>query len=312
MNWGSQSWENSEPQEYVNFAHTNMPRTTWMPPGVTKRFLFMDDLPFLMYEHGLFDVTGRATDKTICLAKNGLDPNGCPCCDGKLYPRYLGYFSVCNLGTVEFNSNGSAQVVGYVSQKGILYQFDVEAYGARVGTQKAPGFIQTIKRQIAKRGGNLAGCVFDITRSGPQAASSGDQIEFVEFVPREHWQAYITQLGADDPRRGTDVDLNIRPLDWHKVMTPHTYAELTAVMRGYKPKAKGFGQGANQGGQGANQGGSARGASYGAPGGGAPANGARGSTWTPQAAQTDNGGAQARNGGAWQHTLPPQDDDIPF
>jgi len=236
MSWATQSWENTEPQETVDFTDKHAPRRVWIYPGITKRYLFLDGTPFKFFEHSLYDVTKRSKDKCICLAKNPIDERGCPVCDGDIYAAMIGYFSVIDMGEVKYNSQNQVILEGYVGKDDVLFQFERNAYGARAGSKAKPGMLQKIKRQMAKRGGSIKGCVFDIHRSGQKVEGAGDELEFVDQVDAEHWVEYLESQGGNNPQRG-DRPLEATPYDFMQVFKPHSYEELTKLMAGFSGKS---------------------------------------------------------------------------
>jgi len=85
--------------------------------------------------------------------------------------------------------------------------------------------LQEYRRQMNIRGGNIVGCVFDVTRSGKLVETIGDKVDFVERVEPSKWGEYFSSLGADDAKNELELD----PFDWIEVFKPHTYEQLQNI-----------------------------------------------------------------------------------
>ena len=91
--------------------------------------------------------------------------------------------------------------------------------------------LQEYKRQMNIRGGNIVGCVFDVTRSGKLVETIGDKVDFVERVDKDKWEDYFNALGAAD----CENDLELEPFDYMEVFKQHSYEALQNLC-GTKPK----------------------------------------------------------------------------
>jgi len=246
MGFGKQSWDDTEPTDDGGGGDGQRyaPRRFWIPKPAedgkqfTKRVMFIDSTPFCFFEHSLFKITNSTKDRCICLEKNGLDERGCPVCDKDLWAYYIGYFSVINMGDVRLNGS-DLTLEGWTNPKNDkLFQFGREALGAKRGGKDKPGMLQEWKRQIDRRGGDIVGCVFDLTRSGKLVETTGDRVEFIERVPPEKWEEYFKALGSDE----TENDLILEPIDYMEEFKQHSYDALQSLC-GTAPKPAGGGSG---------------------------------------------------------------------
>jgi hypothetical protein len=205
----------------------------WIPVGVTKRVIFLDELPFCFWGHGMYKVTGNSWEVEICLKKHRLDKRGCPLCESEFWPSYIGNFSVIDMGTVVTDEDG-VHLEGWVSDKGVNYQFGRKALGAKTGGKDKPGILPKLKRLADKRGGNLIGTVWDVFRSGQKVEAVGDEWEFVEQVKptAEAIKSYLVGLGADP------AQLKLQPINYAELFKPSTFDRLERLCRGSGGGAK--------------------------------------------------------------------------
>jgi hypothetical protein len=199
----------------------------WTPVGVTKRIVFLDEFPFCFWGHSLWAITGNSWEVEICLKKHRLDKRGCPLCASEMWPSYIGNFSVIDMGTLE-----DGQLKGWVSDKGVNYQFGRKFLGAKSGGKDKPGMLPKLKRLADKRGGKLIGTVWDVYRSGQKVEAVGDEWEFVEQVKptAEAIKRYLLDLGAEEKY------LKVQPINYAELFKPNTFERLERLCRGASPK----------------------------------------------------------------------------
>lgn len=226
MSWGSQSWDSVDDfGGSEKTASNDGPRTFYMPQGVTKRIIFLDNAPFTFWQHSLYEITRSAKDKEICLKKNRIAQE-CPICDKELWASMIGYFTVVDMGDVKRGAGGEVKLEGWTSDKGVVYQFGKKLLGAKRGGKDKPGILKKIAR-LAERHGDLTGCVFDVYRSGGKVESCGDEWDFVEKVAPDQIADYLRNAGAED-----DHVADLTPYNYTEVFEPKTVEQLKAIVSG--------------------------------------------------------------------------------
>ena len=228
MAFGQTGWDNTEPEDSGGDWEKYAPRRLWIPKPkedgtqFTKRIMCLDSQPFCFHEHSLYKITGSTKDHCICLAKNGLSEAGCPVCDKEQWAYYIGYLSIIDMGDVKYGQGGTVILEGWKNKEGDLFQFTRKALGAKRGGKDKPGMLQEYKRQMNIRGGDVKGCVFDVTRSGKLVETIGDKVDFVERVAPDKWEEYFKAMGSDDCKN----ELELEPFDYMEVFKQHSYQQL--------------------------------------------------------------------------------------
>lgn len=137
----------------------------FVPEGKDASITFVDgdlvegvlDIPFY-YEHNV-NMNGKWGNFFICTQ----DEEPCPVCEGGLNPSYVGIMTV-----IDHSS--------YVSSKdNKTYKDQVRLFVAKRET------VKTLQKLAAKRGG-LAGCRFDVSRTGDKSPSVGNVFDFTEKI----------------------------------------------------------------------------------------------------------------------------------
>ena len=225
MNVGNSGWDELDKYDSTGGGNRKEfgPSRFWLPAEVTKRIMFLDEDPYCFYEHSLWAITKRSSDRAVCLKKNKLGDE-CPLCDAEMWPSFTGFFSVIDMGDVKpGKKKGSVVLEGWTNDKGVTYQFGRKLLGAKRGGKDKPGVLQKLRRLSAKKGG-LKGTVWDVYRSGQKVESVGDEYEYVETVPEEDWVSYLTELGANPEM------LNVTPVDYSEAFPVKTVEELRAIV----------------------------------------------------------------------------------
>ncbi len=254
MSWASTGWANVKPPEQNNgggdFSNNSSfdrmaPRKWFVPKGGTKRFMFLSSMPVSFYEHGMYAVNRDIKHKPICLAKNKIEES-CPLCDLKgpdgkqlTWPSFIGYFPVIDMGDVSYQ-NGEVILTGWTSPKGVTYQFDQKALGAKRGGAEKPGMLMEIQHLMNKYG-DLTGCVFDARRTGGMAERCGDRFDYVERIDPDDWVEYFIEAGADPER----IKEAIVPENYTEAFKVHSREQLLNMI------PKGLGQPSQAGASGA-------------------------------------------------------------
>ena len=193
-------------------------------PGnpATKRVLFLTGDPYTIYEHGsykvpnFYDVMGEWT--AACLKRNNLSEE-CPLCKDKMWPYFIGFFSVIDMGQIE-RIDGKIKLhhESWQDKDGNVHyrRFQNCLLGAKKGSQDKPGVLRTLLYEVkilVDEGKldeiSLAGTVWDTTRMGSKSAGVGDSWRFVKRLERDEMEDYLVKFGAEKD----EIDLSIPVLD---------------------------------------------------------------------------------------------------
>lgn len=152
----------------------------WIPEGEEARITFVDgnidqegNIDFFMYyEHNLM-LNGKWGNFFVCTK----DVEPCPICEAGDKSAFVGVFTV--IDHREFKA-----------KDGKIYKDSPRLFVAKKDT------IKTLQMLGAKRGG-LAGCTFDVARTGEKSASVGSMFDFQEKNSIEDLQAKYQRKNAD-------------------------------------------------------------------------------------------------------------------
>jgi hypothetical protein len=135
----------------------------WMKPNSDTSITFVDgnldgevlDIPFI-YQHHL-NMNGKWGNFFICTQE--VEP--CPICEGGNTPSFVGVLTI--IDHTEFQSK----------RDGLMKKDQIRLFYAKRDT------IKQLQKLAAKRGG-LAGCTFEVSRTGDKSPSTGNQFDFVD------------------------------------------------------------------------------------------------------------------------------------
>lgn len=185
-----------------------MPFRFWMPPGTSGRqIIVVDNEPdFFMYEHQYQDATGERMH-VGCVKEF----DNCPACESlKKEGTYCMYLTVIDLEA-------------YTNKQGDEVPFSKKLYVVKPGQQKK--FLRHFERQ-----GTMRGALFDLARDGDQDPVTGNDVEFVEFVPEEELETYIS-VWTD--REGTQHEENcFEPYAYEEIFEEPNTDSLRAIFGG--------------------------------------------------------------------------------
>ena len=176
----------------------------WVPEGEEARITFVDgnisadgNIDFFMfYEHNLM-LNGKWGNTFVCTK----DIEPCPICAAGDKPSFVGVFTV--IDHREFKA-----------KDGKIYKDSPRLFVAKKDT------IKMLQNLGVKRGG-LAGCTFDVVRTGEKSASVGSMFDFQEKNKLEDLQAKYQRKNADGKMETFFV-----PADYYKECQYRTAAEL--------------------------------------------------------------------------------------
>lgn len=192
----------------------------WLPNGGAAAATFLDgelkegmlDIPFF-HQHSVF-MNGSYNNHFICT----VDEEPCPICEGGDNASFVGVLTVIDHSE-------------YTSKKdGKVYKDNIRKFVAKRNT------IKTLLTMAKKRGG-LAGCTFDISRTGDKEPGVGNVFDFTEKRDLKALKAlYETK------------DRLIAPLDYNKMLASmyHSAADLRKLGFGSQAPAIGTEQGVTE------------------------------------------------------------------
>jgi uncharacterized membrane protein YgcG len=221
--------------------------------GETRRILFLDSVPFTSYFHNLWNLA-KVSDDVLCLAKNKLDmARGCPLCDAREWARFIGWFTVIDIGLVTLN-NGNVEVSPYRGKKDTskTYSCMKRMLGAHRGSEEQPGMLITLRNLAARQGGMLEGTVWDVSRSGEKSPRSGNVFLPIGKIPMGEVREYlIREYGADERNLKGEA---LESFNWKKEFPTMPFEQMqrlaSGAMRGGQ-RSGGYGGGHGNSGYGA-------------------------------------------------------------
>lgn len=217
------------------------PEKNELRPGksATKRTLFLDGIPCRVHEHELYQVRNKLRHQgnrytSLCLTKNGIDERGCPLCDEMDdWARYKGFFTVIDMGQVEYQEEGKIVLHHrYWTNKDGEKQyvpFERVLLDAKAGSDDKPGVLRTLQMQAERRGDDLAGTVWDVTRGGKLSPKCGDDWDYVERIDLAEAGEYLKRFGANP---GEMEDDWLKPADYMNVLRPQSYEDMAYMING--------------------------------------------------------------------------------
>jgi hypothetical protein len=244
MTWAKTGWESVDEAE-AEATKEFGPRDFWVESQKTKRIVMLDDTGFMFWEHGLYSLTKKVSDREICLLKNKIADN-CPLCEAgehdkelRLWPSFVGIFTVLDCGTVTLNpTTKKTTLEGFKSKKGKIYQFDKKILRAKKGSTEKPGMLPYIRRKKDARGGSLLGTVWDCYRAGDKTDSIGGDWEYVTTIdvstPETLRAGLVSMNGSPLTNVHDDLikDLDPTPLQYDKIFVPKTPTQLRRYLGG--------------------------------------------------------------------------------
>ena len=176
----------------------------WIPEGEEARVTFVDgtispdgNIDFFMYyEHNLM-LNGKWGNTFVCTK----DMEPCPICEAGDRSSFVGVFTV--IDHREFKA-----------KDGKIYKDSPRLFVAKKDT------IKSLQMLGAKRGG-LAGCTFDISRTGEKSASVGSMFDFQEKTSIEELQKKYVRKNTEGK-----IETFFVPADYFKECQYRTAAEL--------------------------------------------------------------------------------------
>lgn len=196
--------------------NASMPFRFFCPVGEAREIVIVDDEPnFFRYEHNMKDQrSGKWSIFCACINESA----HCPVCKVSERQAYFAmYLTVIDL-------------TPYESEKHGLIEWSKKLLVVKSAQQKK------ITR-LWERHGSLRGMVLQMTRDGEKDASIGNDIEFVEFLPEEELEAYVTTYETErDGKREVKEIVGSEVFDYDALFPAPTEQQLRAIVGG-RPEA---------------------------------------------------------------------------
>jgi len=181
-------------------------KNLFRPGKAARKRVMIISVPFYLWEHGTYKMPSvpRGIFNAICLKQNRISDR-CALCEDKWYPSYGAYFTVIDMGYVEYEEGGAAILYPepWTDKEGKAResQFQRRLMVAKKGGKDKPGTMAIFEDQHSRRG-DLTGCVYDTQRMGKKSPTNGENWEFVERVGKvvpatvEDMKEYLMSCGA--------------------------------------------------------------------------------------------------------------------
>lgn len=170
-------------------------------------------IPPRFYEH-MIEQHGK-WNNYICPEKTNPESGEiCPICKGGDRPSLISLFTVIDHR-------------GFTRKDGSVVPFSVKLLAVKTGV------MELLAKQAIKRGG-LAGCTFEVSRMGPQAAAVGDVWDFVE---KGDLTDLVNQfmVKRKDEKGVESMQTLFSPADYEKELVYYTAQELMQMGLGGAP-----------------------------------------------------------------------------
>jgi len=205
---GAAAHAEAEKHEKEQKAKAEQTRRVWrfgLKEGMEGRITFVDGLLgadgmvdyFLYYEHHLM-LNGSWGHFYTCIK----DMEPCPICGANDSPALVGAFTVIDH-------------TPYTSKKGVVYVDMPKLFIAK------PTTLKQLQILGGKRGG-LAGCTFDVVRSGDKSPGVGSMFDFIE---KQEIDVLKKKYSRVDPETKKTICFFV-PLDYTKECAPLSAEEI--------------------------------------------------------------------------------------
>jgi hypothetical protein len=248
MSWMNTGWDSLDTAWDNVGGGDRGPRRVWTPPGVTRRFLFLEDIPTTLWEHN-YKWNKNWFNWEPCVTRNKLGSE-CPPCDAyeDRYPYFVGLSTVISL-TPWYTKKKKQEVV-----------FQRQIFAAKLGSEDKPGVLKKL-RKMHDKNGRLRGYIYDVERPGGKTESCGSEFELVEKIEpgeiktyaMDQLNAYAKRLNEDAPRDKQTTAEKLwdadpwEPFDFDDVITRHSIEELKKMFTKSGGAESGGGDGGSDG-----------------------------------------------------------------
>jgi len=202
----------------------NQIRRFWMPQKdqetgqpVKAVIVFIDGIPFTYREHNLY-LNGHWRNWKTCLIGTG---EKCPFDEAGNKNAFIGAYTVIDTRQ-------------WKSKDGTIHKNEVSLYASKGDALKA------LRINAEAHGGDLAGCVYQVSRTGDKSPSTGNVLVFIEKLPTRKYKVTIPGAGTREinildtanPAVAKKFGAKglIKPIDYPTVLAPMSRAEALKWM----------------------------------------------------------------------------------
>lgn len=204
----------------------NQVKRFWMPvedekthKPVVAQFVFIDGIPFTYREHNFF-IDGSWKHWKTCMIGTGHE---CVYDAASNKNYFVGAYTVIDTRS-------------WTAKDGTVHQNEVVLYPAKGDALKA------LRILADSRGGDLAGCVFNVSRSGDKSPNMGNVFDFQERLPVRKIKIRMTGFGEREitvldtlnaavaKRFGVKQGVQLKPYDYASILAPLSREDALAWM----------------------------------------------------------------------------------
>ena len=146
------------------------------------------------------------------------------------------------MGQVEFTEDGDFQIKDVTGRFNLHHRywlnkdkekqfvsFERMLLDAKAGSEDKPGVLRDLQGQSERRGGDLAGTVWHVTRGGKLSPKCGEGWDYIERIDLAEADQYLRKFGANP----ADLD-NLEAVDYMNVLVPQSYEDMAYMINGAK------------------------------------------------------------------------------
>jgi|WetSurMetagenome_2_1015567.scaffolds.fasta_scaffold103231_2 hypothetical protein len=202
---GKAGWKRAKEEDAAAKARREQrgPRRFWLDYDKSAKIVFLDTPDFFVHEHNL-KIGGKYFNYATCLR----EIDTCPPCDEGDNPSYIVAGTIINL-------------TPWTDKEGKEHKNEKQLFVAKGRAR------QRLMKQIERRGGELTGCVYEMSRGNSTTeCSTGEDFEYIKTVKK------LSDLlkAAPVDKKGQPDPTFIEPFNYAEIFAPKTSAELRAML----------------------------------------------------------------------------------
>jgi hypothetical protein len=201
---GKAGWKKAKEEDAAAKARREQrgPRRFWLDYDKSAKIVFLDTPDFFVHEHNL-KIGGKYFNYATCLR----EVDTCPPCDEGDNPSYIVAGSIINL-------------TPWTDKEGKVHKNEKQLFVAKGRAR------QRLMKQIERRGGDLTGCVYEMSRgSSTTECSTGEDFEYIKTV-----EVKKMLKAAPVDKKGQVDKTFIEPFNYAEIFAPKTSAELREML----------------------------------------------------------------------------------